>query len=446
MMRALSEGFAMYQRHFLTAFACLVLVGTIAGLTLHAGSLTSAKPEDVGLSSERLDRIHDAIQRHIDAGSLSGAVTLVARNGRIAHLEAHGLMDLESKRAMQKDAVFRLASMSKPVTAVAVMMMVEEGKVRLNDPVWRFLPELKSAKVAVARPGARGGGAAPAGPGGPGRGGPPPEVDLVSATREITIRDLLTHGSGLLSGGLGNATAGQAAVRAPNDTLATYIPKLGAVALDFQPGTLWRYSGLAGFDVLSRVVEIASGQTFDRFLRERLFDPLGMKDTGFSLTPAIQTKLVTLYRRGTNGLERVPDQSGLSSDTYFSGAGGLVSTAEDYAQFGAMLVNGGELNGRRYLGPRTIELMASNHTGEMAGGQMGMSPRGIGFGLGVQVVDDPVAADRRVSKGAWGWAGAYGTNVHIEPATGMVTIILMQTSTPALQRDFENAVAQAIVK
>jgi CubicO group peptidase (beta-lactamase class C family) len=448
-MRAIGGTQMQYRRpesSLLTWLGCVGLVGTLAGLSLQAGSLMSAKPEEVGLSAERLGRIHDAVQRHIDAGLLSGAVTLVARHGKIAHLEAHGLMDLESKRAMQRDAVFRLASMSKPVTAVAVMMMVEEGKVRLNDPVSRFIPEFKSAKVAVARPGARGGGTAPAGPGGPGRGGPPPEVDLVSATREITIRDLLTHGSGLMSGGLGTATAGQAAARAPNDTLATYIPKLGAVALDFQPGTLWRYSGLAGFDVLSRIVEIASGQTFDRFLRERLFDPLGMKDTGFSLTAAIQPKLVTLYRRGTNGLERVPDQSGLSSDTYFSGAGGLVSTAEDYAQFGAMLVNGGELNGRRYLGPRTIELMASNHTGDMAGGQVGMSPRGIGFGLGVQVVDDPVAADRRVSKGAWGWAGAYGTNVHMEPATGMVTIILMQTSTPALQRDFENAVAQAIVK
>jgi CubicO group peptidase (beta-lactamase class C family) len=298
----------------------------------------------------------------------------------------------------------------------------------------------------VAKPNARGGGAPPAGPGGPGRGGPPPEVDLVSATREITIRDLLTHGSGLLSGGLGNATAGQAAVRGPNDTLATYIPTLGAVALDFQPGTLWRYSGLAGFDTLSRVVEIASGKPFDQFLRERLFDPLAMKDTGFALTPAIQPRLVTLYRRGQNGLERSPDQSGLSSSTYFSGAGGLVSTAEDYAQFGTMLVNGGELNGKRYLGPRTIELMTANHTADMAGGQMGMSPKGIGFGLGVQVVEDPVAADRRVSKGAWGWAGAYGTNVHIEPAADMVQIILMQTSTPALQRDFENAVAQAIIK
>jgi CubicO group peptidase (beta-lactamase class C family) len=422
-----------------------LLVCAFAGASLNgAGSVT--KPEDVGLSSERLARVHEAVQRHIDAGSVSGAVTMVARYGKIAHLEAHGLMDIESKHAMPKDGVFRLASMSKPITAVAVMMMVEEGKVRLTDPVSRFIPEFKSMKVAVAKPNARGGAptAAPGGPGG--RGGPPPDVDLVSATREITIRDLLTHGSGLLSGGLGNAVAGPVAVRGPNDTLATYIPKLGSVALDFQPGTLWRYSGLAGFDVLSRVVEIASGKPYDQFLKERLFDPLGMKDTGFALTSAIQPRLVTLYRRGQNGLERVPDQNGLSSATYFSGAGGLVSTAEDYAQFGMMLVNGGELNGRRYLGPRTIELMASNHTGDLAGGQMGMSPHGIGFGLGVQVVEDPVAADRRVSKGAWGWAGAYGTNVHIEPAAGMVQIILMQTSTPALQRDFENAVAQAIVK
>jgi CubicO group peptidase (beta-lactamase class C family) len=440
---------SMTHRRFgsllLVSFVCVTLACSFAWLPLHAGSITTAKPEDVGLSSERLARIHEAVQRHIDAGSLAGAVTLVSRNGRIAHLEAHGLIDVEAKRPMPRDGVFRLASMSKPVTAVAVMMMLEEGKLRLNDPVSRFIPEFKSAKVAVARPGARGGAAPPAGPQA-GRGGPPPEVDLGSATREITIRDLLTHGSGLMSGGLGNAAAGQAAARAPSDTLATYVPKLGAVPLDFQPGTLWRYSGLAGFDVLSRVVEVVSGKTFDQFLRERLFDPLGMKDTGFTLTAAIQPRLVPLYRRGPNGLERSPDQTGLSSATYFSGAGGLVSTAEDYAQLATMLVMGGELNGKRYLSPRTIELMASNHTGDLAGGQMGMSPRGIGFGLGVQVVEDPVAADRRVTKGAWGWAGAYGTNVHIEPAAGMVTIILMQTSTPALQRDFENAVAQAVIK
>src|SRR5262245_6924673 len=177
----------------LACLGCMVLLCALSGLSLQgAGSVTTAKPEDVGLSPERLTRIHEAVQRHIDAGSVSGAVTLVARHGRIAHLEAHGLMDVESKRPMPKDGVFRLASMSKPITAVAVMMMVEEGKVRLSDPVSRFIPEFKSMKVAVARPNARGG-AAPAGPGGPaGRGGPPPEVDLVSPTREITIRDLLT--------------------------------------------------------------------------------------------------------------------------------------------------------------------------------------------------------------------------------------------------------------
>src|SRR5262245_56629945 len=148
-----------------------------------AGSVMTAKPEDVGLSSERLARVHEAVQRHIDAGSVSGAVTLVVRHGKIAHFEAHGLMDIESKRAIPRDSVFRLASMSKPITAVAVMMLVEEGKVRLSDPVSRFIPEFKSMKVAVARPNARGGGVAATGPGG--RGGPPPEVDLVSATREI---------------------------------------------------------------------------------------------------------------------------------------------------------------------------------------------------------------------------------------------------------------------
>jgi CubicO group peptidase (beta-lactamase class C family) len=245
-----------------------------------------------------------------------------------------------------------------------------------------------------------------------------------------------------MSGGLGN---GQAPQRTDSDTLATYIPKLGSVPLDFQPGTLWRYSGLAGFDVLSRIVEVASGQTYLQFLKQRLFDPLGMKDTGFAI-PADATRMVPLYSRAQGGgFTRQPNQSGLSSATYFSGAGGMVSTAEDYLQFAQMLVNGGELNGRRYLGPRTIALMASNHTGDLVNGQFGRPARGMGFGLGVQVVEDPAAADLRQSKGSWGWAGAYGTNVIVDPQEKMVTIIMMQVSTGALQRDFENAVMQAII-
>jgi len=423
----------------------LIVLSACLALPVQAGpGLTMAKPEDVGLSSERLGRIHEAVQRHIDAKDVSGAVTLIARNGRIAHLEAHGLSDIEAKRPMPKDGIFRLASMSKPITAVAVMMLLEEGKLRLSDPVWRYIPEFKGAKVALPKGGVEPPAAAAGGRGG--RGGPPVEVEIVAASREITIRDLLTHGSGLMSGGLGNRQAGAAGNRGEGDTLATYIPKLGAVPLDFQPGTLWRYSGLAGFDVLSRIVEITSGQTFDKFLKQRLFDPLAMKDTGFSWTPDRASRVVTLYQRSPTGLQRTDNQNGLSSTTYFSGAGGMVTTAEDYAQFAMMLVNGGELNGKRYLSPCTIELMSSNHTGDLVNGQFGRPAHGMGFGLGVQVVEDPIAADLRVSKGAWGWAGAYGTNVHIEPQEKMVQIIMMQTSTPSLQRDFENAVAQAIVK
>src|SRR5688572_31758248 len=408
----------------------VAIIGTTwPGATL-AGSLPTARPEEVGLSSERLARIGPAMQRHIDAGEIAGVVTLVARRGQIVHFEAYGYSDIAKRTPMRTDAIFGLASSSKPITSVAILMLVESGDVRLNDPVSRYIPEFAAAaQVAVAKP-----------------GGAEGAYDLVPATRPITVADLLKHGSGLMSNGLGQRAAGQAAQRAPQDTLATYIPKLGAVPLDFQPGTLWRYSGLAGFDVLSRVVEIASGQSLDQFLKQRLFDPLGMKDTGFSARPDNQARLVTLYQRGQDGtLTKAANQTALSSTTYFAGSGGMVTTAEDYAQFAQMLVNGGELNGRRYLGKRTVQLMSTNHTGDMVNGQFGRPAAGMGFGLGVQVVEEPAMAGLRQSKGSWGWAGAYGTNVNIEPAEQMVTIIMMQTSTGALQRDFENAVFQAII-
>jgi CubicO group peptidase (beta-lactamase class C family) len=413
---------------------------------------TAPKPEDVGLSSERLPRVHDAVQRHIDAKELSGVVTLVARRGRIAHLEAQGVMDIESKKPMPKDGIFRLASMSKPITGAAVMMLVEEGKIRLNDPVSRFIPEFKNLnKVAVPKPGAQPGGGRGGAPAAGSRGGAPgaggrgatPEFDTVSASREITIKDLLTHGSGLMSGGLGNSVAPQ---RAPTDTLATFIPKLASVPLDFQPGTLWRYSGQAGFDVLSRVIEVVSGQTYEQFLKQRLFDPLGMKDTGFYPSADGASRLVTLYSRQAGDLVRNPNQDTGVSRVYFSGAGGIMTTAVDYLQFAQMMLNGGQLNGKRFLSPKTVELMTSNHTGDMVNGQFGRPARGMGFGLSMQMVLDPVAADLRVGTGTFGWAGAYGCNVNIDPKENMVTIIMMQTATGPLQRDFENAVWQAIVE
>jgi CubicO group peptidase (beta-lactamase class C family) len=412
----------------------LLLLTALLAPLLSAAGLPAGKPEDAGMSTERLQRIHQMIQRHIDAKEISGAVTLVARRGHVVHFEAHGLMDLESQKPMVKDAIFRLASMSKPVTAVAVMMLVEEGKIRLTDRVSQFIPEFKDTKVAMPRS-AAGASAVPA--------GTPAPIYTVPADREITIRDLLTHTSGLMSSGIAQAEANRLVRRAPDDTLATYIPKLGQVPLDFQPGSQWAYSGGAGPEVLSRIVEIVSGQPYDEYLRTRLYEPLGMKDTFFYPPDDRRSRIPTLYTRFT--LQKAPNQDGLSNKVYFSGAAGLMSTAEDYLQFAEMLLNGGILNGKRLLGSRTVELMSSNQVGDMFNGKLGRPAHGMGFGFLMQIVEDPVAAGLRVAKGGFGWDGVYGTQMWIQPKEQMVTIIMLQEQVVQVQRDFENAVMQAII-
>jgi CubicO group peptidase (beta-lactamase class C family) len=405
---------------------------------LAVGAVDVGTPEDVGLSTDRLKRIGDVFRRYIDEQQVAGGISLVARKGRIVHFETHGLMDIETKMPMRRDAIFRMASMTKPVTGVAILMLVEEGKVRLTDPVSRFIPEFKDMKVAMAKPGS----ARPSAPGAP---PPPPEIYTVPALREITVRDLLTHTAGLQSGGLGSREAARIATREGTDTLATHIPRLGRVPLDFQPGTEWRYSGLAGIDTLGRIVEVASGLTFDRFLKERLFDPLGMKDTAFYPAEAQMARVATLYRRANGRLERQDTPVWLATKTLFSGGAGLWSTAEDYARFAQMLVNGGELDGTRILGPRTVELMAANHVGDLYE-KAGPTRRGMGFGLTVEVVLDPVAANRRTSKGSYGWDGAFGTHFWVDPEEELTGILLIQQALNAtLNRDFENAVMQAIV-
>jgi len=412
-----------------------LLLPALLALPLTAASIQSAKPEDAGFSSERLARIHETVQRHIDAHDIAGAVTLVARRDRVVHFEALGAQDLDTRKPMAKDSLFWIASMSKPITGVAIMMLVEEGKVRLTDPVSKFIPEFRGLKVAMLNdlPG-----------GANGRSDAAPHFYTVPASREITIRDLLTHTSGLVSGGPASTAEAAKVARKPGETLADYIPRLGAVPLDFQPGTRWSYSPSAGFDTLGRVVEIVSGQSFDQFLRQRIFDPLGMKDTVFHPAADWLPRVATTYHRNAGALEKVDTESRLSNTTYFSGAGGLMTDAEDYFQFGQMLLNGGQWNGKRLLSPKTVDLMSTVHAPDTLPGR----PKGRGFGLSVQVVNDPIAASYRVSPGSYGWDGAFGTHFWVDPKEKVVGILMIQTNNPnrELDRDFENGVMQAMVE
>jgi CubicO group peptidase (beta-lactamase class C family) len=425
-----TRGLRLAGHHGATCLAILVLANGIpTARTANAQlELPRAEPEYAGFSAERLHRINETIQKHIDERHISGAVTLVARRGFVVHFEAHGLKDVAAKQPMSRDTLFRMASSTKPVTGVAVMMLIEEGKIRLQDPVAKFLPEFKGLKVAEPKEGSS-------------------EVTLVAPQREVTIRDLLTHTSGLVSGGIGTQKAPKELLRPtdPEETLARYIPRLASVPLDFQPGSSWKYSGLAGLDTLARVVEVASGQAFDEFLRKQIFEPLGMADTTFVVPDEKQARLAKVYRSTDKGLEETPPMIRFPK-SYTSGAGGLSSTASDYFRFAQMLVNGGQLGGKHLLSPRAVELMSSNHVGDMFPGQLGR-PKGMGFGLTVEVVEENVQAGTFRSNGSFGWDGAFGTHFWVDPQEQLVAVLMIQTNVGRMiHRDFETAVMQAIVQ
>ncbi len=429
--------FSTYSR--CTALRLAVVFSSVL-LPLAAASLPAAKPEDVGLSSDRLQRIHEMIMRRVEAGDISGAVTMVARRGRLVHFEAHGVMDLDSKKPMTKDALFRLASSSKPVTATAILILMEEGKLKLTDPVSKYIPEFKNSKVAVEAVRT----AAPMTDQGPAAGD---KYYTVPANHDITIIDLLTHTSGLGSGGVTSADFQKLLqARTPTETLADFIPRLGGVPLDFQPGTQWRYSGLAGFDTLGRIVEVVSGLKFDEFLRKRLFEPLGMDNTWFNVPEKEQAHIATIYNRTAAGLQKPATPLRIGSPAYFSGAGGLTSTAPDYLQFAQMLCNGGQLNGKRILSPWTVDLMTSNNVGELFEGQIGRAPKGVGFGLGGEVVVSAVDARLRKPNGSYGWDGAFGTYWWVNRKEQMAVVLFVQTPGRSLQYDFDNAVSQAVIE
>lgn len=381
---------------------------------------TGATPESVGISSERLGRLHRGMQAFVDRREAAGIVTLVAREGKVVDVHASGFQDIQSKAPMRTDTIFRIASMSKPITSVAVMMLYEEGRLSLTDPVARYIPSFQQPRVL-------------------GQDGAATEP----ARRGITIRDLLTHRSGLTYGFLNNGPAGdryrQAGVTdgltTTSMTLAEAIDTLAAQPLVSQPGAAWNYS--LSTDVLGLVVQAVSGQPFDVFLRERIFKPLGMADTDFVVPEAKWARLATVYSPDeAGGIRPMKDPESFGNThmspiayykapkKYLSGGAGLTSTARDYARVAQMLAGGGVLDGARLLSPKSVELMTMSHTTDLpAGGLMGP---GAGFGLGFRVVVDPAATQALGSAGMYGWGGIYGTSFWIDPKERLVAVMMVQ--------------------
>ncbi|HVR69728.1 MAG TPA: serine hydrolase domain-containing protein [Vicinamibacteria bacterium] len=395
----------------------------------------------MGLSSERLRRLTAVVKRYVDEGRVAGVVTLVARGGKLAHLEAAGQADREAGVPMRTDTIFRIASMSKAVTSVAAMMLVEEGRLGLADPVFRYIPSFKKTTVFVAAPA----GAVPGTP-----------VSVVPAKREITVRDLLTHTSGL-SYGWGAAEPQYKAAGVlgwyfadKGEPIAAAIDRLPSLPFEAQPGEKYVY----GFstDVLGAVVEKASGLSLDEFFETRIFQPLGMSDTHFYLPPTKKSRLAAVYSARDGALVRAPDE-GTGQGAYvdgprqaFSGGAGLLSTARDYARLLQALLGGGELDGVRILGPKTVELMTSNHVGTLF--SEARSGFGVGFGLGFEIVEHVGRAGRHGSVGEFGWGGAYYTGYWADPQEKLVAVFMAQLLPSGgldLQGRFRTLVYQSIV-
>ena len=386
----------------------------------------TAAPHEVGLLAERLERISSVTQGFIDEGQLAGAVTLVARRGKVAHFEAYGAMDIEAGKPMQKDTIFRIYSMTKPVAAVGVMMLCEEGKLTLDAPAARYLPELGGLEVAQDA-----------------------DADVfapVKAEREMTVQDLMQHTAGLP--GAARYMAGTSAAdkryrkagldRLHECNLKELAQRLGKIPLLYQPGTKWHYSIAA--DVLGRLIEVASGQPFDQFLAERIFQPLGMADTGFYVPSDKIDRLAGMYGpKPTGGLQTIDAPEGgtghisktsfIKKPRFLSAGGGLVSTGADFARFCLMLLGKGTLNGKRLMGRESVELMTRNHLPQHLI-PLDKKPEdrysGLGFGLGVSVRVQQTEWVPVSQIGEYGWIGGTSTEFWISPRDELVAITLAQ--------------------
>lgn len=396
---------------------------------------TRTTPETVGLSSARLARIDAHMQRYVDDGKVGGIVTLVARHGQIAHLGAVGHQSRETGQPMQPDSLFRIHSMTKPITSVAAMLLVEEGRVLLQDPVAKYLPSFRQVQVAE----------------GPEVG----DLRLVKPARPMKIHDLLLHTAGL-SYGYFNDSPVEALYRASNwraaATMAELVERISTLPLSNHPGAAWRY-GLAT-DVLGHVIEQIAGMSLADFFQERLFAPLGMDDTAFWVPPDKRHRFTAVYEPDPAGGIRLADDPATSRfaqpTRFLSGGGGLVSTAHDYCQFAQMIVHGGRWNGAQILGRKTVEFMTRNHLApHLLPMQLGNDRmQGYGFGLGFSVVLDPAQYGVISSPGTLGWSGTATTAFWIDPQEALIGILMTQfmpSNYYPISKQFKNLVAQALI-
>jgi CubicO group peptidase (beta-lactamase class C family) len=421
----------MLKHRILKALYLVMVVWLTAGMT-HAADLLprAAQPEEVGLSKERLDRLAQVTQQHITEGRLPGAVILLARYGKIAYFASFGYRDRGKEAPMTTDAIFRIYSMTKPITSVAVMLLHEEGKLQLSDPVSLYLPELANLKVGVEKTDPNSG---------------QTTLETVDAEREITIQDLLRHTSGFTYGRLGKDAPvkklyREAKVGDRSDSSAEFITKLSQLPLMYQPGTRWEYG--VSTDVLGRVVEVVSGQSLGEFFNTRIFRPLGMQDTAFHV-PTDKLERAAQPWAAPGGAPMTPRFDVAVAPKFQSGGGGLVSTASDYLRFAQMLLNGGEGPGGHLLGRQTVEFMTADHLGRLP-----YDAPGMGFGLGFQVRREAGVARLPGSAGEYGWAGAAGTLFWIDPAEQLIAIYMIQGNSEnlrALRNQFKNLVSQTII-
>ena len=364
-----------------------------------------ASPESVGFSANGLKAYQQAMRALVDDGKLAGVTTLVARHGKVVQFDAYGVQDLESKRPVTRDTIFRLASMTKPIAGVAMMMLWEQGKWTLDDPVAKHIPAFAALKVAT------------------------PDGN-VAQTRPMTMRQLMSHSAGF------DVTAGYARANLRESNLQAMIDKLATLPLAAQPGTDWRYG--PSVDIQGYLVEKLSGQTLDVFLQTKIFEPLGMTDTGFWVEPSKADRVTKVFTYGPDKrLMTAPTQGDPTvKPAFLSGSGGLLSTTDDYRRFAQMLLNGGEANGKRLLKASTVELMRTNVLADGVNVDLygpNVNIGGVGFGLDFAIILDPTKANTPEGKNSFYWGGAFGTWFWIDPTNDLIAVGMMQNlagSTP----------------